>query len=366
MRERVQPNVQSKALSRALAAAAAAAVLLSGGDLALRAFAEGHAFAALSLSLLWPEGGAALLQSQRSEGETDEAPDGGEPGQTPEATVTPGAQPIANTAPPAVAGSIVAQTYGVAAGTKNHLALAHGYIRNATSTAMADIAAIVKAKPSFVIAADGSPEVLIMHTHTTESYELQESPTFMSDSTSRTTDPTKNMVAVGEAMAAELRAMNIGVIHNTVQHDYPSYNGSYDRSRKTVQEILAQNPTIKVIIDLHRDAIERDGVRYKPVTVIDGQKVAQIMIIAGCDNGKLGLDHWQENLKFAALFQNTMERDYPTLTRPILFDYRHYNQDLTTGSILVEVGGHANTLDEALRAGTLAGRSLAKTLRSLM
>ena len=60
-----------------------------------------------------------------------------------------------------------------------------------------------------------------------------------------------------------------------------------------------------------------------------------------------------------------MESDYPTLARPILFDYRKYNQDLTTGSILLEVGGHANTLSEALYCGQLVGKSLAKTLIAL-
>ena len=61
-----------------------------------------------------------------------------------------------------------------------------------------------------------------------------------------------------------------------------------------------------------------------------------------------------------------MESDYPSFTRPILFDYRKYNQHLTTGSILIEVGSHGNSLDQAIYAGELVGKSLAKTLKGLM
>ena len=77
------------------------------------------------------------------------------------------------------------------------------------------------------------------------------------------------------------------------------------------------------------------------------------------------MPNYMENLKFSAALQAQIETDYPTLTRPILFDYRKYNQDLTTGSILLEVGGHANTLEEALNCGEFVGKSLAKVLLAL-
>jgi len=102
-----------------------------------------------------------------------------------------------------------------------------------------------------------------------------------------------------------------------------------------------------------------------PVTTIDGRSCAQVMIISGCDNGKMNMPKYMENLKFSASLQSQMESDYKSLTRPILFDYRKYNQNLTTGSILLEMGGHANTLDEAIYAGELVGKSLVKTLKSL-
>ena len=77
----------------------------------------------------------------------------------------------------------------------------------------------------------------------------------------------------------------------------------------------------------------------------------------------MNMPNCTENFKLACLMQSGFERDYPTLTRPVLFDYRHYNQDLTTGSLLIEVGGHANTLEQAKYSGELIGKSLAKTLK---
>ena len=128
-----------------------------------------------------------------------------------------------------------------------------------------------------------------------------------------------------------------------------------------VQQYLAQYPSIKVVLDVHRDAIEKeDGTRMAPVTEINGRKAAQVMLICGCDNGDtVSLPNWRQNLRFAAAWEGAMEGMYPGLTRPVLFSYRFYNQDLTTGSLLIEIGTHGNNLNEALYAGQLAANALA-------
>ena len=119
-------------------------------------------------------------------------------------------------------------------------------------------------------------------------------------------------------------------------------------------------------MDIHRDAIEQqDGTRIAPVANINGKNAAQVMIISGCDDGTMGYPNYFQNLKFAAALQSQMEADYPGLARPLLFDYRKYNQHLTTGSILLEMGGHANSLEEAVYAGELVGKSLANLLKKL-
>lgn len=266
---------------------------------------------------------------------------------------------------PANTGTIVRQTYK-AGTTSVYIPLNNGYIKNATKISAETIKKAVAQMPKFKIKADKKPEVLIMHTHTTESYESETRDWFVKGSTSRTTDNSKNMVRIGEEIAKQLTAAGIGVIHDKTLHDYPSYNGAYERSAKTVKKILKENPTIKVVLDVHRDAIQPSADKMiAPVTTINGKSCAQIMIISGADNGKMNMPNYMENLKFSAALQRQMEKDYPTLARPILFDYRKYNQDLTTGSILLEIGGHANSLDEAIYCAQLVGDSLVKTLLAL-
>lgn len=236
-------------------------------------------------------------------------------------------------------------------------------VRNCTALSNADIAAeMMQALPFSVEVGSDAPQVLIMHTHTTETYELAEHSWCDPAFSARSTDLSVNMAAVGEEMAAQLNAAGICTLHDTTLHDYPSYNGSYARSNATVRSYLERYPTIKVVIDVHRDAIQYDdGTRIKPVAMIDGMKSAQVMIICGADvNGNL--PNFRQNLRFASRWQDKMESMFPGLTRPVLFDYRYYNQDLTTGSLLIEVGGHANTLEEAKYAGRMAGQALAALL----
>ena len=204
-----------------------------------------------------------------------------------------------------------------------------------------------------------------MHTHTTESYMPFRGDLYDTRTSFRTTDNRQNMVAVGNRIEEELKAAGIGVLHDVTQHDYPSYNGSYQRSRKTVEQYLAEYPSIRVVLDIHRDAIVSGDTVTAPSAEIEGKSAAQIMIISGCDDGTMDYPNYGENLQFSIALQEQLEGMYPGLTRPILFDYRLYNQDLTTGSILIEVGGHGNTLEEACYSGELIGKGLSELLEGL-
>ena len=238
-----------------------------------------------------------------------------------------------------------------------------GQVRNVTSVSNDRLISESRLAPDFTIEKNGEPQILIMHTHTTESYEPYERDFYDSSFTSRTTDSHMNMVAVGDEIAKQLEAAGIAVIHDTTMHDYPSYNGSYDRSRETVQAILDEYPSIKIVLDVHRDAIEKaDGERIAPVAEINGRNAAQVMIISGCDDGTMGMPNCMKNFRFACMLQQQMESDFGGLTRPILFDHRKYNQDMTTGSILIEVGGHGNSIDQAVYSGELIGKALAECL----
>lgn len=237
-----------------------------------------------------------------------------------------------------------------------------GQVRNCTQLDNETLIEGSKAGRSFDIEIGSEePQVLIYHTHTTESYEIEDKPYYDSDFCAKTTEPDKNMTAVGNKICEQLEANGITVIHDTLVHDYPSYNGSYDSSRETVKELLEQYPSVKVALDIHRDGIETaDGVRLAPVAEFDGKEAAQIMIISGCDDGTMGMPKFMDNFGFACELQSQTESMFGGLTRPILFDYRFYNQDLTTGSLLIEVGSHGNTLEQALYSGELIGKALSE------
>lgn len=259
-------------------------------------------------------------------------------------------------------GSVVQMQYSACSGEQYFNLDTAGQVQNKTSVTNDVLRAEARKLPEFTIETDGSPQVLIMHTHTTESFEPYERDAYDANFNYRTTDKTLNMVMVGDQIAEQLTAAGIGVIHSDTIHDYPSYTGSYARSAETVKAILAEYPSIKVVLDIHRDAIGGDGVIKQPVAEIDGKKACQVMIISGCDDGTMDMPNYMQNFRFASLLQQQMETDYPGLTRPILFDYRKYNQDLTTGSLLIEVGSHGNTLEQAAYAGELIGKSLARAL----
>ena len=265
---------------------------------------------------------------------------------------------------PADAGAVTEQQFGQGSGEK-YIPCGAGSIKNNTRQTAADIAAEAAQPLPFAIEKDSAaPQVLIMHTHATEDYRLSAGLWFTPGDGARSTDRSINMCAVGRVMADTLNAAGINTLHDETLNDYPSYTGSYANSRAVVQQYLARYPSIKVVLDVHRDAIETEsGSRYAPVCTVDGRQAAQVMIICGCDNGTtVQLPGWRQNLRFAAAWERSMEGMYPGFTRPVLFSYRFYNQDLTTGSLLIEIGGHGNNLNEALYAGQLAAKGLAAAL----
>ena len=284
----------------------------------------------------------------------------------PEATPAPGpaATPAASPAPaPEDAGSIRTTFYEQGSGD-GYIPAGTGSIKNSTSLADSQVADIIsRGMPFGIELHSDEPQVLIMHTHATETYNLDSDYFYDPEWGARITDTARNVCAVGSQIARVLNEGGINTLHDMTLHDYPSYNGSYAASNATVRAYLEQYPSIKVVLDIHRDAIEQEGVRVKPVTQIEGKSAAQIMIICGCDQGG-NLPNFSQNLAFAGALEARLEGMFPSLTRPVLFDYRYYNQDLTTGSLLIEMGGHANTLEEALYSGELVGQGLVSLFTS--
>lgn len=240
------------------------------------------------------------------------------------------------------------------------------YVKNLTHHSPEDVKSLMLSPVSFSVEKNSAlPQILIYHTHATESYTPTADMDYTSGYSWRNTDKTQNMVAVGKTMADTLNKLGYNTIQDTTLHDYPSYNGSYDLSRDTVEKYLEKYPSIKIVLDVHRDAVERNGSLINPVITSQGVKYAQIMIISGCDNGYMNMPNYRENLKFATNLQNQLAKDTPGLVRPILFDYRNYNQQLSTGSILVEIGTHGSTLQQAKNSAEAFATSLAKMLDNI-
>lgn len=269
-----------------------------------------------------------------------------------------------STQKPADAGKITERQYPITG--NGYVNIGSTSVRNYTKQTAATIQKLAGAGAAFSVDLEsGQPQVLIFHTHASESYESADLGWYDPDYSCRDLDPSRNMVRVGEEIARELEAAGIPYIHDKTIHDYPSYNASYSKSYETVEKWLKKYPSIQIILDVHRDALETDGVRMKPTAVINGKKSAQVMIISGCDDGTMNFPNWKKNLGFAGLLANRMEEMFPGLTRPILFDYRKYNMHTGLGGLLIEVGGHANTLEEAVYAGELFGKALSQVVLGL-
>lgn len=236
------------------------------------------------------------------------------------------------------------------------------YVKNVNPKHGIDIKACLSAKAK-LSTNTAEPIVLIYHTHTTEAYETLDRGYYSNTFGTRSSDPATNMVRVGDALCERLSAAGYTVIHDREIHD-TSYTGSYGRSREAIENYKKQYPGLQVIIDVHRDGIKNsDGTKTKPVTTINGKKSAQIMIIAGCQDGPVTeFPGWQDNLNFAVQLQKHAEDLYPTLMRPIFFSPRKYNMDTSPCGVLLEFGSDANTLDEAVYAGALMGDALASLL----
>ena len=224
-----------------------------------------------------------------------------------------------------------------------------------------DVAALAQAQLTLDLPEEG-PQVLIVHTHGSEAYTPDGTDTYVATGECRTTDTEKSVVRVGDEIAKVLTEMGLTVVHDTGLYDYPEYNGAYDRSLAAVEGWLAQYPTIQVVLDVHRDAlIGADGTVYKPITTINGESCAQVMLVMG-SNALYDHPGWLENLALAVQVQKEMNTLWPTLARPIGLRENRYNQQTAPGAMLVEVGSHGNTLQEALAAARMFARALGAVL----
>jgi len=199
-----------------------------------------------------------------------------------------------------------------------------------------NVAALMETPLSWDLKQD-APTVLIYHTHGTEAYS--------EISGYRTRDNNYNMVSIGAAVEKRLTEAGISVLHDTVAHDYPSYDGSYTSSRKSVQQYLKEYPSIQLVIDLHRDSMtDSNGKQIQ--TSVDG--AAQMMLVIGAQAG-----NFQENTALAVKLHALLERNAPGIMRALCVRSQRFNQDLSSGALLIEMGAAGNTRQQALKSADL-------------
>ncbi len=222
------------------------------------------------------------------------------------------------------------------------------------STKDADIPALL-ARPLTWDLLSEEPTVLILHTHSTESYTKQ-GEDYEETSRWRTLEGDYNMLSIGHRVGEILGENGITAIQDRTLHDYPSYNGSYVHARKSIREYLEEYPSIRLILDLHRDASGTEGKQMRTLAQVEDKASAQLMLV-------MGLNHeaYEDNLSLALKLHVQLEQTHPGIMRPLQLRAARFNQDLSPGALLVEVGAAGNSHAEAMTAA----EELAKAIVTL-
>lgn len=237
-------------------------------------------------------------------------------------------------------------------------------IKNDTSY-WVDASKIIADGPGISFSAD-EPQILIIHTHSSEAYTQAGLDRYEASDTNRTENTEFNIVRIGDELTAILQDYGLNVIHDRGIYDYPSYTGSYTRSGEAVESYLQNYPSISLVIDMHRDALASDGIVYKTMAEEDGVVASQIMLLVGTDESGLEHPNWRRNLAAALYLQNAVHSANPTLMRPVALVRERYNQHLSPGFFIMEVGSNGNTLQEALAAIRLFGNAVSPALLELI
>lgn len=249
------------------------------------------------------------------------------------------------------------------ADTEAYLSTQGVYLFNYTNQSM-DMQTLSSAQIGVDLSEEG-PQILIMHTHGSEAYTMDGEDIYEESDSSRTINENYNVVRIGEEMKRIFEEKGLTVIHDCTLYDYPQYSGAYGRSCEGIEAWLKQYPSIQVVLDIHRDAlIGDDGTVYKAITEVGGSKTAQVLMIVGTDESAEH-PYWTNNLALAIQIQKELDTRWPTLARPITLRSSRFNQQLTPGSLLIEVGSHGNTLQEALQGARLFADAAGDVLSKL-
>lgn len=330
----------------------------------------GERLALLTASLTQPQQGLQLLSREWQPPQTSDAP---QPTAAAEPTLPalPEREETREQAPDTGTAAAVIPPKGEGGGTVIEEQIGGGtalsdtvYMKNSSGFDR-DFAALLQQKTDIRFADTDEPQVLIVHSHTTESYMTYYAGYYNEGDCARSTDTEHNLCVVGEVLANRLRAAGIGVIHDREVHDYPQYTGAYDRSGAVVQETVARYPSLRLVIDLHRDALQRDDTtKVKPTVTVGDEKAAQMMLVVGAASYEDAPNpYWETNVVLGLQLQSYLSGKYEGLMRPISFTESRYNQQMFPGFLLIEMGSDTNTFREAMYSAGLLGDALLHILR---
>ncbi len=211
-----------------------------------------------------------------------------------------------------------------------------------------------------------APLVLILHTHTSESY-LPEGTEYLTTAPGDVTysrDAEENVLSVGEVLCRSLNANGITAIHCTTLHDEPTFTGAYDRTEATVRRYLETYPSIEYVIDLHRDSVMTSDGKFVRAAVDEGaDAIAQVMAVIGTDGNGTQHERWESNLALALQLREALNNGEASICRPVSLRNASFHQELARHSILLEIGTAANSVEEARRAAVLVGEALAEIIK---
>lgn len=202
------------------------------------------------------------------------------------------------------------------------------------------------------------PQILVYHTHSQEAF---------ADSVAGDTSTT--IIGVGEELCRVLREeYGLNVLHDTGTYDLPNRDYAYSVSAPAIEKILAENPSIEVIIDLHRDGVS-EGTRL--VKEIGGRQTAQFMFFNGISylnsTGAIAYlenPYIEQNLAFSFQMKLAADCYYPGFCRNIYLKGLRYNMHYRPKSLLIEVGAQTNTVEEVMNAVEPLAQILADVLKN--
>ena len=215
-----------------------------------------------------------------------------------------------------------------------------------------------------VMQLEDRPRVLLYHTHTWEAYEMTADTQYTPTETWRTKDDRYNMIRIGKELEACLTELGFDVVHDQTAFEPPMLSSAYTRSLAMLEARLDAGETYDYILDIHRDAYsgEYNGSNYARQ---DGKEIAYIMMLVGKGTGATnsGFDErpdWPKNLDLAQRMTDSINALASGAAREVKIKTGRFNQHVSTGALLIEIGNNRNTLEQALAACPVIAKALAQ------